>query len=79
MSSKDPRAGGLHGPWPTAAEELEAEYGDDWEIWREVEPDGAHGDWIARRWPTAGQQDADLERIQGETIDGLREILGGKS
>ncbi|WP_242892358.1 hypothetical protein [Actinomadura litoris] len=36
-------------PRPSQAETLRAEYGDTWDIWREVLPGGGHGDWIAER------------------------------
>lgn len=36
-----------HGP--SAAEVLAAEFGGEWEIWREMRPDGRHGGWIARQ------------------------------
>jgi hypothetical protein len=78
MNSRNPRATDLHGPWPSAAEELEAEYGDEWEIWRDVRPDGCHGDWIARRWATDDHQDTERGQVQAPTIERLRRILGGE-
>jgi hypothetical protein len=78
MSSPYACAAGLHGPRPTAAEELAGEYADEYEIYREIGPGGTHGDWIAKRWPIEGQQDADRETLRAATIDGLRDILGGQ-
>lgn len=39
---------GLHGPWPSLADELTGLYGDEWNIYREHEG-GTHGDWVATR------------------------------
>jgi hypothetical protein len=38
-------------PRPSAAETLRAEYGDEWDIWREALPGGKHGDWLAETLP----------------------------
>jgi len=38
-------------PCPSPAEVLRAEHGHAWEIWREVLPDGRHGDWLAQTLP----------------------------
>jgi hypothetical protein len=69
------RAADLHGPWPSPAEELEARYGDEWEIWRDRRSDGSHGDWCARRWATDGQPDDEREQVQASTIEALDEVL----
>jgi hypothetical protein len=76
MSRNDPRKDALHGPWPTEAETLQAAYCDQWEIWREIRPDGSHGDWIARRWPTSGDQPENAcEQLPAPTVDALGELL----
>ncbi|HEX4817582.1 MAG TPA: SAM-dependent methyltransferase [Nonomuraea sp.] len=49
MRPERERAESLQGPWPSPIEELQAEYSEDWVIWREQKDDGSHGDWIARR------------------------------
>jgi hypothetical protein len=76
---RPPSTADLHWPWPTSAEELAAEHIDGWEIYRDVARGGVHGDWIAKRWPTAGQQDADRETVPAPTIDGLRALLRDRS
>lgn len=40
-------------PEPSQAERLLAEFGDRWDIWREVLPGGRHGDWCAETLPGA--------------------------
>jgi hypothetical protein len=62
-------------PEPTAAEALQARFGDQWEIWREIRPGGSHGDWIARRWPTGGQPEDDREQLRALTVDALSALL----
>jgi alkylhydroperoxidase family enzyme len=52
MDDENNRKDLLHGPWPSLAEELSGRYGADWEIYREILPNGKHGDWIAERRPT---------------------------
>ncbi|GII91958.1 hypothetical protein Ssi02_21890 [Sinosporangium siamense] len=63
------RAESLHGPWPTPIEELGAEFGDTWEIWREVDPAGRHGDWFARRLDGLG------ETLSASDADSLRDHI----
>jgi hypothetical protein len=70
--SSDSRAGNLYGPSPTRAEELAAKYADQWEIWRDLRPDGTHGDWIAKRL-TADV--SEREHLRALTIDALGELL----
>jgi hypothetical protein len=65
----------LHGPWPSPAEELEATYGDEWEIWRERLPDGSHGVWCARRWAADGGPDEEGEQVRAATIEALGAAL----
>jgi hypothetical protein len=72
MNSKEARRDTLHGPWPTLSEELEAAYGEDWEIYRELLPDATHGEWIAERLrPTEG----DPAELRALTIESLAEKL----
>lgn len=58
------------GPQPSLAEALLAEYGDTWEIWREL-VDGVHRDWIARHWQNPTRE------LRAATIEGLAELLAG--
>ena len=60
------------GPQPSLAEALLAEYGDTWEIWREL-ADGVHGDWIARRWNAPDRE------LRADTIEGLAAKLEGET
>ena len=48
MDSRILRKQHLHGPWPSPIEELQARYAADWEIYRDLLPEGKHGDWIAK-------------------------------
>ncbi|MFC4013139.1 hypothetical protein ACFOY2_38340 [Nonomuraea purpurea] len=49
MRPERERAETLHGPWPSSIEELQAEYIERWNIWREQKPDGSHSEWVAQR------------------------------
>lgn len=60
------------GPQPSMAEALLAEYGEHWEIWRELR-DGTHRDWIARRWQHPHDE------LHAATIEGLAEQLEGET
>lgn len=60
-------------PQPSAAEALTAEYGGEWEIWREVRG-GHHGDWVARRW-----QGTDRPELRAATIEELADLLAGEA
>lgn len=55
---------------PSRAEALQAEYGGEYEIYREY-ADGAHGDWIARRWDGTGTEH------RATDISGLHALLEG--
>ncbi|HZB33642.1 MAG TPA: hypothetical protein VE465_26010 [Streptosporangiaceae bacterium] len=66
--------GNGHSPLPSAAEELQARYSDQWDIWRELRQDGSHGDWIAARLPIADQEESS-ERLSAPTVEDLAEIL----
>lgn len=37
-------------PRPSVAERVIATYGHEWEIWRDLRPNGTQGPWHARRW-----------------------------
>ncbi|GAB3977709.1 hypothetical protein GCM10029978_068240 [Actinoallomurus acanthiterrae] len=71
MSSRNSERDGLHGPWPSRPEELQAIYGDRFEIYRELLDGGRHGDWVARPLPGTGES-AELRATQ---IDDLAEQL----
>lgn len=60
-------------PRPSQAEALRAEYGDEWEIWRELLPGGGHGDWIAEELHGTG--DDEPVRLRAATVEGLAEKL----
>ncbi|GAA4239001.1 hypothetical protein GCM10022254_57300 [Actinomadura meridiana] len=54
-------------PYPSKAEVLQAEYAHEWDIWREVRPNGRHGDWVAETLPDV----PDHQLLRAKTIDGL--------
>ncbi|TYB44202.1 hypothetical protein [Actinomadura chibensis] len=58
-------------PRPSQAEELRAEYGDRWDIWREVLPTGRHGDWLAETVPAAPEHAV----LRASSIDELARLL----
>lgn len=70
----------LHGPWPSGPEELTAAYGDTWDIYRERDTDGTHGNWIAERLhkldETRSETNANLRNVlRAPTIEQLRRAL----
>jgi hypothetical protein len=63
-------------PRPSTAEKLVAEYGHAWDIWRDLLPQGGHGDWIAQRYPAPdAPPDAPREELRAPSIDQLRSLL----
>lgn len=58
-------------PQPSPAERLLAEYGDRWDIWREMLPGGQHGDWLAETLPGAPEH----HLLRAATIEDLAEHL----
>ncbi|MFB4312959.1 hypothetical protein [Actinomadura sp. 21ATH] len=60
-------------PRPSASEQLIADYGHAWEIWRELLPEGRHGDWMARAI-TPGA-DGQHQQLRASTIPALRDLL----
>lgn len=71
MSSRNSERAALHGPWPSLAEELQALYGDRYEIYRELLEDGRHGDWVARPLPSV----SDRAELRAASIPKLVEQL----
>jgi hypothetical protein len=66
----------LDGPWPSLAEEIQAIFGADWEIYREILSEGRHGDWIARRLrPVEG----DETEIRATGVRSLAERLNAET
>ena len=61
-------------PRPSSAEELRAEYGHMWDIWREVLPEGHHGDWLAETLPNVAEQRSLRAASVEELADLLREV-----
>lgn len=70
--SEEARRDTLRDPSPTVAEELQAAYGEDWEIYRELLSGGKHGDWIARRLRPIEDGTNELRAL---TVDSLAERL----
>lgn len=65
-----------HAPMPSRAEELEAEYGDRWEIYRDLGTAGSHGPWRARRLePIPGREN----ELADEDIESLATQLAAES
>jgi hypothetical protein len=75
MSRDDPRKDVLHGPWPTAAEMLQARFCDRWEIWRDLLLGHSHGDWIAKRLLGKDAPEAQGESLRAATVEGLEELI----
>jgi hypothetical protein len=72
MNSENARKDALHGPWPSTIEQLEAVYGDRWEIYRELDTDGHHGPWVAR---PIGSETGGSEELRANDSDSLAELL----
>ena len=64
------RSQSLHGPWPTLPEELAAQYTGRWTIYRELDPDGTHGRWVADSCLPSRP-----ERITAQDIESLADKL----
>jgi hypothetical protein len=52
---------------------LRAKHGHAWDIWREVLPDGRHGDWLAQTLPSGSPQQLLRARTVEELDARLRE------
>ncbi|MBX6357820.1 MAG: hypothetical protein IRZ05_18440 [Micromonosporaceae bacterium] len=63
----------LSGPRPSLAEYVAADFGHAWDIWREVGPDGTHGDWVARELHPDGG--AEPRELRAATIPDLVDML----
>lgn len=57
-------------PQPSPSEVLLATYGDEWDIWREMKPDGSHGDWLAEHLVKGTPS-----QLRASSVEALAELL----
>jgi len=76
MDCRTARDQHLHGPWPSAIEELQAAYAATWEIYRELHSGGKHGDWIAKR---LRPRDGGTNVLRATSVDALAQELEAES
>jgi hypothetical protein len=63
-------------PQPSPAEALQAEFGDRFQISRDLLPGGSHGDWVARPWPSSDDRHVDPDQeFRAPSISDLRDLL----